>query len=271
MLAGVSKTGPGGPVTAFLEWTGGVTLLAGRSLREVFRPPWSWRAFVEQLDRLGVRSLPIVTLTALFTGMVLALQTAHALERYGTKQYVGQVVALSLVREMGPVLTALVLAGRVGAGITAELGTMAVTEQVDAIRALGASPIKKLVIPRLGAILLMMPLLVVLADGVGMAGGAVIAHFDVHQPLHVYTTYCFGSMELSDLLTGLGKSVGREHRDLDLGLLPHQVLLAAFLITTALAADTATGSATTDEAEAVRREEPPPEPRPALRRPAHRP
>ena len=207
MIRRVSNQQAGGPVSAFLEWTGGVTLLAGRTLREALRPPWIPRALLEQLDRLGVRSLPIVTLTALFTGMVLALQTAHALERYGTKEYVGQVVALSLVREMGPVLTALVLAGRIGGGIAAELGTMAVTEQVDAIRALGASPIKKLVVPRIGALLLMMPLLVVLADVVGMAGGALVAYFDIHQPLHVYTANAFGAMELGDLLSGLGKAV----------------------------------------------------------------
>jgi phospholipid/cholesterol/gamma-HCH transport system permease protein len=207
MIRRVNNQQAGGPVSAFLEWTGGVTLLAGRSLREGVLPPWGMQALTRQLDRLGVRSLPIVTLTALFTGMVLALQTAHALERYGTKQYVGQVVALSLVREMGPVLTALVMAGRVGAGIAAELGTMAVTEQVDAIRALGASPVKKLVVPRLGALMLMMPLLVVLADVVGIAGGAIIAFFDVHQPLHVYISYSFGAMGLEDLLSGLGKSV----------------------------------------------------------------
>ncbi len=207
MIRRVNNQEAGGPVSAFLEWTGGVILLAGRTLREALRPPWSPRAFIEQLDRLGVRSVPIVTLTALFTGMVLALQTAHALERYGTKEYVGQVVALSLVREMGPVLTALVLAGRIGAGIAAELGTMAVTEQVDAIRALGASPVKKLVVPRIGALLLMMPLLVVLADVVGMAGGALIAYFEIHQPLHVYIANSFSAMEAGDLLAGLGKAV----------------------------------------------------------------
>ena len=197
----------GGGWTARVEWLGGVTRLAGRSLRETLGGSWELREALRQFDHLGARSLPIVGLTALFTGMVLALQTAHGLERFGSKQYVGQIVAVSLVREMGPVLTALVVGGRVGAGITAELGSMRVTEQIDAMKALGASPIAKLVVPRLLALLVMLPLLTTLADGIGMAGGAFIAAFDLRQPLNVYWAQCFSQMALIDLVSGLGKAL----------------------------------------------------------------
>lgn len=198
-------SGPG--LSPALAWLGGVSKLALAAGAQVARRPLELRSTLRQLDRLGVQSLGIVTITAVFTGMVLALQTSLALERYGTKQFVGQVVALSLVREMGPVLTALMVGGRVGAGITAELGSMAVTEQVDAMRALGASPVKKLVVPRLVAVVVMLPLLTVLADGMGMLGGALIAIVDLSQPSSVYWQSCFAAMEPADLLSGLGKTV----------------------------------------------------------------
>lgn len=193
-------------ISRFLEGVGGTALLALGALRQLPRRPWELRATVRQLDQLGVKSLTIVTVTALFTGMVLALQTAHALERYGAKHLIGQVVAVSLVREMGPVLTALMVGGRVGAGITAELGSMAVTQQVDAMKALGASPIKKLVVPRLAAVVIMLPLLTVLADGVGLVGGSVIAILDLRQAPNAYWSSVFQGMDLEDLLSGLGKS-----------------------------------------------------------------
>ena len=194
-------------VSERLERVGEMTLMTTRAVWEARRRAVDLRALLTQLDLLGVRSLVIVTLTALFTGMVLALQTAHAMERYGATHMIGQVVALSLVREMGPVLTALMVGGRVGAGITAELGSMAVTEQVDALRALGASPLQRLVLPRLLAIVIMLPVLTIIADAVGMVGGAIVAVYDVGQPLPQYWAGCFGGMTLGDLLSGLGKSV----------------------------------------------------------------
>lgn len=189
-----------------LERIGGATLLLFRSIREGATRGLPAREFLVQLDALGVRSLSIVVIVSLFSGMVLALQSTHSLERFGAKGFVGQVVALSLLREMGPVLTALVVAGRVGAGITAELGSMAVTEQVDAIRALGASPIRRLVLPRLAAILVMLPILTLLADGVGMLGGALVAWAEVGQPLGSYWTSSFRQVQWTDLFSGLGKS-----------------------------------------------------------------
>lgn len=189
-----------------LAWVGEIALLAGRTAREALRGPWEARLHVAQMDLLGVSSLLVVLVTALFTGMVLALQTAHAMQRYGATHLVGQVVALSVVREMGPVLTALMVGGRVGAGITAELGSMAVTEQVDALRALGASPERRLVLPRVVAVVLMLPALTVLACAVGIAGGAFIASVDLAQPPSVYWAAAFNGLDLSDVVSGVGKS-----------------------------------------------------------------
>src|SRR5204863_4205362 len=150
-------------------------VLAGAALRNVFqRPHYSDDIFI-QMDRIGVGSLPIVILTGFFSGAVLALQMSRALSQYGQVGKTGQVVAITLVRELGPVLTALLVAGRNSSGIASELGSMKVTEQIDAMRALGTDPIQKLVTPRLIATCTMLPLLVVIADFVGMFGGFLIA------------------------------------------------------------------------------------------------
>ncbi len=130
---------------------------------------------LDQLDAVGVKSVNVVNLTAIFSGMVLALQMGQFLAKFGAKIYVSRIMGLSLLREMGPVLSALMVAARVGAGITAELGTMKVTEQIDAMRSLATSPVKKLVVPRVLATVIMLPILTVLADAVGLFGGLVIA------------------------------------------------------------------------------------------------
>jgi phospholipid/cholesterol/gamma-HCH transport system permease protein len=185
---------------------GGWTLLTLRSLRELIRPPVEVRRTIYELDQIGVRSLGIVLLTAMFTGMVLALQSAHGLAAFGAKLYVGEIVSLSLVREMGPVLTALLIAGRVGAGITAELGTMAVTEQVDAIRVLGASPVRKLVLPKIAATMIMLPLLTLLADALGILGGMFVSMYEFDMGVVFYWTRVFNAVSVDDLMSGLGKS-----------------------------------------------------------------
>jgi phospholipid/cholesterol/gamma-HCH transport system permease protein len=156
---------------------GGATRLAGQALLRMVTPPYDFAEVVRQLDRIGVGSLNLTNITALFTGMVLALQTAHTLATFGARLYIGEVVAVSLVRELGPVLTALMVGGRVGSGITAELGSMVVTEQVDAMRSMSADPVRKLVVPRLWATLVSLPLLTILADAMGVLGGMVIAVF----------------------------------------------------------------------------------------------
>lgn len=186
---------------------GGMTLLLLDALRQVVRRPFEWDLWMEQLFHLGVRSLTITNLTLLFTGMVLTIQTAYSLAAYGGETFVGDIVALSVVRELGPVLTALVLAGRVGAGITAELGTMAVTEQVDALRVLAASPVKKLVVPRVGALIVIVPLLTILAMTIGIFGGLVMAVFEVGQSKAFYMNHVLVALSVEDILSGVGKSV----------------------------------------------------------------
>jgi phospholipid/cholesterol/gamma-HCH transport system permease protein len=151
------------------------TLLAARAARGIFKRPYYIPETIEQMDVIGVGSLTIIILTGFFTGGVLTLQTYPTLQFYGAQGQTGRLVAISLVRELGPVLTALMVAGRVGSAIAAELGSMTVSEQIDAMRALGTSPIKKLVAPRLTALVISMPLLTVIADVVGIGGGGLVA------------------------------------------------------------------------------------------------
>jgi len=158
------------------------------------------------MDLLGVQSFSIVLVTAVFIGMVLALQTAYALEAFGAKLYVGGVVALSMTRELGPVLISLMVGGRVGAGITAEIGSMKVTEQIDALRALGANPVKKLVIPRLLAFSIMLPILVLLADALGIFGGYLISVMELDISGRFYINQVFKLIQFQDVFSGLGKT-----------------------------------------------------------------
>jgi phospholipid/cholesterol/gamma-HCH transport system permease protein len=189
-----------------LEHVGGLGILTGQTFRRGLRRPREWRIWIEQLHHLGVGSTPIVLTTALFTGMVLALQTAASWAAFG-KLLIGDVVALSIVRELGPVLSALMIGGRVGAGITAEIGTMKVTEQVDAIRALAADPVKKLVFPKVMATTVMLPVLTVLADAVGILGGLLIATFELNQTSEFYLKHVRSALEVHDIFSGIGKSV----------------------------------------------------------------
>lgn len=196
----------GGNVLAGLEAFGDFGRLAFATLTAMARPRRPWRETLRQLEVIGVRSTTIVAITALFTGMVLALQTAFALARFGAKPYVGAVVGLALVRELGPVLAALMVGGRVGAGITAEIGSMQVTEQVDAIRAMGADPVQKLVLPRVVAATFALPLLTVLANVLGVGGGALIAELQYGISPHFFLQTIFTTVHLSDFLSGIAKT-----------------------------------------------------------------
>ena len=191
----------------FLDQLGEIGLLSRDFLRCLFRRPFEYRLFVEQLDYIGVRSFNIVNLTAIFTGMVLALQMGHFLSKFGAKIFVSRIMGLSLLREMGPVLTALMLGGRVGAGIAAELGTMKVTEQIDALRSLACNPIKKLVVPRVLATLVMLPLLTILADAIGLLGGLLIAVTQLGLSAEYFYFSMMQNLTMSDVLTGLAKAV----------------------------------------------------------------
>jgi len=185
---------------------GQFVLLAGQTARAAVRPRFPGLELLRQFEAIGVRSSTIVLITALFTGMVLALQTGIALARFGAKPYVGAVVGLSLARELGPVLTALMVGGRVGAGITAEIGAMQVTEQVDAIRSMGADPVQKLVLPRVLAATFALPLLTVLADVLGVLGGLVLAwrQFGIDPSFYLQTIT--NTVQLGDLFSGILKT-----------------------------------------------------------------
>ena len=190
-----------------LELIGGATRLGGRTMVCMFTPPLDLKEIARQLDRIGVGSLNLTNITALFTGMVLALQTAHALSMFGARLYIGEIVALSLVRELGPVLTALMVGGRVGSGITAEIGSMAVTEQVDAVRSMAADPVRKLVVPRVWATVVMLPLLTILADTMGILGGMLIGVLQEGLSPVFYLQRTFNVLSLDDIAVGLAKPV----------------------------------------------------------------
>ena len=160
--------------------------LAGKALRFAFVRPFYAQDLVQQMDEIGVKSLGIVLLTGFFTGMVLALQSSVQLQTFGATMYIGRLVAGSIIRELGPVLAGLMVAGRVGSGIAAQLGSMKVTEQIDALNTLGTDPIKKLVTPRVLAALVMMPVLTVINDFVGILGGMVIAKVYLGLPASAY-------------------------------------------------------------------------------------
>ncbi|MBI2817278.1 MAG: ABC transporter permease [Acidobacteria bacterium] len=180
-------------------------LLSGRAFQNIFRSPHYLSDIIMQMDFIGFGSLPIVVLTGFFTGAVLALQTSKTLSTFGETSLTGQVVALSLVRELGPVLTSLMMVGRNSSGIASELGSMMVSEQVDAMRALGIDPNKKLVTPRLVATVIMLPLLTVISDFVGLFGGFVVSFFIVHLSPSQYWSNAYHSLDSVDLMEGLSK------------------------------------------------------------------
>lgn len=181
------------------------TLLGVRAVRNLFSRPRYLSDTLIQMDIIGVGSLPIVILTGFFTGAVLALQTAQTLQTFGSVGLIGQLVAISLVREMGPVLTALMVAGRNSAGMASELGSMLVSEQIDAMRALGTDPSKKLVTPRVTATVLLLPLLTIISDFVGLCGGAMVAVFMIRLDSVEYWTTAYQSLYFRDVFQGLLK------------------------------------------------------------------
>lgn len=186
---------------------GQATILAIKGFLGIFVPPFNLKLALREMDNFGTGSLLLVDIIALFTGMVMALQTIYGLRMYGAEMYVGSVVSLSLVRELGPVLTSIMVGARVGSGIAAEIGSMQVTEQIDAMRALGASPIKKLVTPKIFAAMITLPLLTVTADIIGIFGGMIIALFELEIDRTFYINSVLTTITISDLLSGIGKTV----------------------------------------------------------------
>ena len=160
---------------------------------------------VEQFDAIGVQSLTVVLLTGFFTGAVLALQSGLTLDQFGARPVVGRLVSASMIKELGPVLTGLMLCGRVGSGIAAELGSMVVTDQINALRALGTDPIRKLVLPRMLAGIVMAPVLTVIADFVGIVGGWIVARFQLQVATGIYWSSILQALYMQDVWMGLAK------------------------------------------------------------------
>src|SRR2546426_12228633 len=181
------------------------TLMAARAVRGLFTGPRYFSETIEQMDVIGVGSLTIILLTGFFTGGVLTLQTFPTLAFYGAQSQTGKLVAISLVRELGPVLCALMVTGRVGSAIAAELGSMVVSQQIDAMRALGTDPIRKLVAPRLFALLISLPLLTVIADMLGIGGGWVTATALYGIPSSVFINSVRDGITTDDLIGGMVK------------------------------------------------------------------
>ncbi len=185
---------------------GAVGILTWRAITGLLRRPYELSLWIGEMQQVGVRSLGVASITTVFTGMVLALQTAYSLPSLGVKYYIGTVVSKSLVRELGPVLVALIVGGRIGSGMTAELGTMKVTEQIDALRSMASDPVKKLVVPKLAASLVMLPALTVLGDFLGVFGGLLIAVFQLDVTAGFYLNDVLAALTLQDVLSGVGKS-----------------------------------------------------------------
>ncbi|HXJ87263.1 MAG TPA: ABC transporter permease [Candidatus Binatia bacterium] len=183
------------------------TLLAVQSLTNLFRKPLYVADMIQQADLIGVGSLPIVVLIGFFTGAVLAVQSANTLQRFGSITLIGQLVALSMVRELGPVLTGILVAGRNSSGMASELGSMIVTEQIDAMRALGTDPIKKLVTPRVVSTVFMLFFLTILSDMVGLAGGLMVAKVLLRLDARQYWSNAWQSLVFQDVFMGLVKPV----------------------------------------------------------------
>jgi phospholipid/cholesterol/gamma-HCH transport system permease protein len=186
---------------AVLEVQEYVRLLAAVG-RAIVTPPIYYRDIVEQFDSIGIGSLTVVLLAGLFTGMVLALNSGITLDQFGARSMVGRLVSASMVKELGPVLTGLMVSGRVGSGIAAELGSMLVTDQIAALRALGTDPVRKLVVPRVLAGLLMVPLLTALATGIGMVGGWIVTVLQFHVASTVYWTSVTQGLYMQDVWMG---------------------------------------------------------------------
>ena len=179
--------------------------LSMAAMRGAFSRPFYFHDLVEQLDSIGWGSLTVVLLTGIFTGAVLALQSGLTLDQFGARPVVGRLVSASMIKELGPVLTALMLAGRVGSGIAAELGSMVVTDQINALRALGTDPIRKLVVPRVIAGVVMAPILTVISDFMGIIGGSIIAIFQLQVTSGQYWKSITDGLYVQDAWMGIIK------------------------------------------------------------------
>lgn len=193
-------------LSSFVEHMGNAWTMTAQAVRVLFRRPFEGREIVRQVEALGVASMGIVIVTSVFIGMVMSTQFAFGLQKFGGMEYTSRVVALSFARELAPTLTAVIVGGRIGAGMTAELGSMAVTEQIDAIQALGADPVKKLVMPRLVAAVIVMPLLGTFALILGFSGAMFITDWQFNIPASFFLSSALQTLQLMDYGAGLIKT-----------------------------------------------------------------
>jgi phospholipid/cholesterol/gamma-HCH transport system permease protein len=196
----------GRKIISFSEEFGRILLLLLSTLKQMMLRPFEIKNTVKQMLEIGVKSLPVVLVTAIFTGMVFALQTYTGFKRFGAADLVGTVVALSMTRELGPVLTGLIVAGRAGAAMAAELGTMRVTEQIDAMETLATNPVKYLIVPRFLSGIVMLPAVTVVADIIGIVGGYVVTVGLFKTSSVVYWKRTWDYLELGDIYNGLIKA-----------------------------------------------------------------
>lgn len=190
-----------------LIFLGGYGLLVRQTVSEVWRRPFEWDLLIEQIYQIGSRSMPLVLITAISTGMVMTLQFGIGLAKFGGQPYVPKIVSLSILREMGPVFTSLMVAARVGAGMASEIGSMVVTQQVDAIRALGTSPIRKIVLPRVIACFICLPALVAIANLIGVLGSLIVGVNELRLDPSFFVLKVTTTLKMNDLFSGLGKCV----------------------------------------------------------------
>ncbi|MBN1532650.1 MAG: ABC transporter permease [Spirochaetes bacterium] len=204
----MSSSKAAGILTGVFESVGGYFLFLKETVVWIFRPPFDAKYVVNQMVEIGYKSIPVTAITLFFTGMVMALQIGNAMDAIiaGSSIFIGSAVTIAMFRELCPVLTALLLAGRVGSSIAAEIGTMKVTEQIDALRTLAANPVQYLSVPRFLACLVMTPALTVITDLVGVMGGGFIAYFSLGITLDKYIENITNYIRLADFITGLVKS-----------------------------------------------------------------
>jgi len=196
----------GRKILSFMYFFGGLASLSIQTVYQAFKPPYKLNHIIEQSKKAGYDSLPIVSVVSLFIGFIFALQFGYFMQRIGSEMYIASLVALAIVRELGPVLTALIVAGRVGAANTAELGSMQVTEQIDALETLATNPIKYLVVPRFVALSVMLPLLTLYANIIGILGSYLICVLKLGITSNMYINMTFSALFYKDLFTGLFKA-----------------------------------------------------------------
>lgn len=197
----------GARVIYFVHYVGEMSMLLAQTILLIPVRPMKRYRILEQARLIGISSFPIVSIVALFTGMILALQMAYQMQKLSSEIYIANLVAVALTRELAPVLTALIVAGRIGAAITAEIGTMTVTEQIDALETLATNPVKYLVVPRFLALAVMLPVLTVYADLIGIFGGFLICVYKLNINAQMYINMTIDALVIKDVMTGLIKTV----------------------------------------------------------------